>query len=203
MEFSLLYLIAYPDVQAKVHEELARVVGNRKPSLEDRDRLPYTQAFLQEATRFMPMGLLPPPRRASEDVTLKNGMVIPKNTQVTVMTFREANCIFTKEWHAFQVFNCFNTIHMDAGNFADPETFKPERFLDGNGDFVRSDKVILFGIGKRRCPGEILARAEYFLFLTHLIQTFQMKATGPVDFSTVPGLGFTPVPYDVVFVPRH
>lgn len=82
LEFSLLYLIAYPDVQAKVHEELARVVGNRKPRLEDRDRLPYTQAFLQEATRYMPMGLLPPPRRTSEDVRLKNGMLIPKNTQV-------------------------------------------------------------------------------------------------------------------------
>lgn len=127
------------------------------------------------------MGALPPARRATEDITLRNGIHIPKNAQV---------------------FNCFTAIHMDERNFDDPTTFKPERFFE-NGKFVKNEKVVLFGLGKRRCPGEILARAEYFLILTTLIQTFQMKATGPIDFTTVPGLGFTTQPYEVTFIQRN
>ena len=82
LEYTVLYLIAHPEIQAKVFEEINRVVGNRAPRLDDREGLPYTQAYLQEVARFCPMGLFPPPRRTTEDVRLKNGMVIPKDTQV-------------------------------------------------------------------------------------------------------------------------
>lgn len=82
LEFSLLYLIAYPDVQEKVYAEISEVVGNRKPSLQDREVMHYTRAFIEEVTRFMPSILLPLPRKCTEDFVLKNGMVIPKNTQV-------------------------------------------------------------------------------------------------------------------------
>ena len=51
-------------------------------------------------------------------------------------------------------------IHLDEKFFKDPLKFKPERFLDNNGKFVTNDKVMLFSVGKRRCPGEALARAE-------------------------------------------
>ena len=51
-------------------------------------------------------------------------------------------------------------IHLNDKFFEDPLKFKPERFLDINGKFVPSDKIMLFSIGKRRCPGEALARAQ-------------------------------------------
>ena len=74
--------MAYPDVQARVHEELERVVGQRRVSLKDREDLDYLSAFIQETTRIMPFALLPPSRRALDDVTLPNGMTIPKGAQV-------------------------------------------------------------------------------------------------------------------------
>ena len=93
---------------------------------------------------------------------------------------------------------------MDPGNFSDPETFKPERFIDrDSGKFIRHEKVILFGMGKRKCPGEILARADYFLFLTTLLQRFKLKAAGNVDMAVVPGLAFRISPLHVHLVPKN
>lgn len=92
---------------------------------------------------------------------------------------------------------------MDPANFDDPNTFRPERFIDkNNGKFAKSNKVIPFGVGVRRCPGETLARAELFLFLTNLVQAFQLRSHGPVDFSTVNGVMFTTVPFKVDFTQR-
>ena len=90
IEFSILYLITFPETQEKVHEELARVLGDRRPSLEDRDQLPYTMAFLAETARYMPMLMVPPSRTGPADVQLKNGMIIPKYTQVTIVQRRLA-----------------------------------------------------------------------------------------------------------------
>lgn len=103
-----------------------------------------------------------------------------------------------------QVYSCFLTVHMDKENFEDPKAFRPERFIDNEtGEFAKSEKIVAFGVGKRRCPGELLATSEYFIFLASLVQKFDMRAVEPVDFSTVPGHGFTPVPFKVNFVQRN
>ena len=49
----------------------------------------------------------------------------------------------------------------DKKNFADPEEFRPERFIRAaDGKFQADPKVTFFGFGHRRCPGEALARIE-------------------------------------------
>ena len=50
--------------------------------------------------------------------------------------------------------------HLSEKHFEEPMKFKPERFINSEGEFVPSDLIGFFGIGKRRCPGETLARAE-------------------------------------------
>ena len=52
---------------------------------------------------------------------------------------------------------------------SDALDFKPERFLK-NDQLIRDERVIPFSVGKRQCPGETLARAEIFLYLTTLLQ---------------------------------
>jgi methyl farnesoate epoxidase/farnesoate epoxidase len=37
---------------------------------------------------------------------------------------------------------------MDKKYWGDPEAFRPERFLDSNGKFVKPERVIPFGFGK-------------------------------------------------------
>lgn len=51
-------------------------------------------------------------------------------------------------------------IHTDEDLFKNHKQFRPERFLE---DINLEKKLIPFGIGKRSCPGESLARAELYL----------------------------------------
>lgn len=58
----------------------------------------------------------------------------------------------------------------DSG-FENPELFKPERYLKNN-KISLPDNFVPFGIGKHRCLGETLARANIFLFVSTLLQRF-------------------------------
>lgn len=51
---------------------------------------------------------------------------------------------------------------------------------EGGLDKELSEKVLLFGMGKRKCIGETIARLEVFLFLAILLQQ--------VEFSVPPGV---------------
>lgn len=53
-------------------------------------------------------------------------------------------------------------IHTDEDLFKDHTKFDPERFIENNN---LDKKLIPFGIGKRSCPGESLARAELYLVI--------------------------------------
>ncbi len=64
-------------------------------------------------------------------------------------------------------------VNHDADHFSDPDLFRPERFLDSEGRYRKDDRVLFFGVGKRRCVGELLAKAELFLFTTSLVQKFR------------------------------
>ena len=49
LRWAILYMIAFLDVQRKVHEEIDRVVGrNRLPKLSDKPDLPYTESVIHE-----------------------------------------------------------------------------------------------------------------------------------------------------------
>ncbi len=72
-------------------------------------------------------------------------------------------------------------VHFDETIFPEPDQFKPERFFDPVSlELKRIDEFNPFGLGKRACLGESLARQELFLILTALLQHF--------TFSPIPGL---------------
>ena len=78
----MLYMGRYPDVQARVHEELDNVVGQgRVPSLEDKPRLPFTEAVVMEIQRYasiVPQGVS---HTVQKEVTV-NGLTLPKDAMV-------------------------------------------------------------------------------------------------------------------------
>ncbi|KAM8804614.1 cytochrome P450 1A4-like [Eudromia elegans] len=165
LSWSLLYLAMYPDIQKRIQEELDRTIGQeRRPRLSDRNSLPYMEAFILEMFRhssFLPFTI---PHCTTKDTVL-NGFHVPKDC-----------CVFINQWQA----------NHDEKIWKDPSAFNPERFLSANGtkvDRTESDKVLIFGLGKRRCLGETIGRWEVFLFLSTLLQQLTFGLCGPVDAS--------------------
>uniref|UniRef100_A0A1I7UE21 Unspecific monooxygenase n=1 Tax=Caenorhabditis tropicalis TaxID=1561998 RepID=A0A1I7UE21_9PELO len=66
-------------------------------------------------------------------------------------------------------------IHVDEELFKRHTVFDPERFLREEG---LDKKLIPFGIGKRACLGESLAKAELFLVLGNLLLDYNLE---PID----------------------
>ncbi|KAL8196939.1 UNVERIFIED_CONTAM: hypothetical protein K2H54_002417 [Gekko kuhli] len=171
LSWCLAYLVVYPEIQKKIQGEIDETIGSeRKPRLSDRPLLPYTEAFIQEVFRhssFLPFTI---PHCTTRDTAL-NGYFIPKDM-----------CVFVNQWQ----------VNHDKDLWNDPSAFRPERFLTANGKEVNRDeceKVLVFGLGKRRCVGEAIGRSEVFLFLTTLLQELQFSVRDGVRVDMTPRYG--------------
>lgn len=82
VNWTLLLLASHPKIQAKLHEELDRVIGpNAPPTVEDRTWLPYIFACLAESIRCRTIG--PWDCRTWPPKTPKSGgYLIPAEAQV-------------------------------------------------------------------------------------------------------------------------
>ncbi|XP_009975988.1 PREDICTED: cytochrome P450 1A5-like [Tauraco erythrolophus] len=172
LSWSLMYLVTYPDIQKKIQQEIDQTIGQeRRPRLSDRGTLPYTEAFILEMFRhcsYLPFTL---PHSTTRDTVL-NGYYIPKD-----------RCVFVNQWQ----------VNHDEKLWKDPQTFNPERFLNAEGTEVNKvdgEKVLIFGLGKRRCIGEPIARWQIFLFLSTLLQQleFSVRDGKKVDMTQLYGL---------------
>ncbi|XP_046679618.1 probable cytochrome P450 304a1 isoform X2 [Homalodisca vitripennis] len=154
MGFAVEFLLLYPEVQAKVHEEIDRVVGHsRLPNLDDRKNMPYTEAVLREVMRRETLAPLTLPHRCLED-TYFHGYFIPKDATVLA-----------------SLYSC----NMDESVWENPFEFKPERHLDENGNIKKKDYSLQFGLGKHVCSGETYARQNMFLLFSTMLQNFSLE----------------------------
>ena len=166
--WGIYHLTKHPELQAKAHEEIDAIIGrDRQPCLTDRDACHYLEAIVQETHRVGSLGFLGVPRATSKDTTL-GPYKIPEGTQV---------------------FSFLHSILHDPEYWGDPETFRPERFLDEQGHFKQDERNIPFGLGKRRCLGKTLAQVELFLFLSGLLQAFEFSFPEEVP-NLKPTVGF-------------
>ncbi|VAH58819.1 unnamed protein product [Triticum turgidum subsp. durum] len=149
-------LVNHPDIQQKLREEIVAVLGAGVAVTEpDLERLPYLQSVVKETLRLrMAIPLLVPHMNLS-DAKLA-GYDIPAESKILVNAWFLAN---------------------DPKRWVRADEFRPERFLEeekaveahGN-DF----RFVPFGVGRRSCPGIILALPIIGITLGRLVQNFQL-----------------------------
>nr|XP_054930111.1 cytochrome P450 2C37-like [Dermacentor andersoni] len=186
LQWHVLNLADKPDtVQAGIRREIDEVVGKeRHPAWEDRNKMPYTMACIWEMYRWKTVSPLGVPRSAGED-TFFDEYYIPRGTTIS-----------PNVW----------AVHNDPTLWKEPSKFDPGRFLREDGSLIqpKPEYLIPFSIGKRMCPGEILASVEIFLYLTSLLQKYLILPEG----DKIHGLDSADIPpaelkkYKVRFVPR-
>ncbi|CAG9864107.1 unnamed protein product [Phyllotreta striolata] len=181
LDFAFLMMILYPEVQEKVRKCLEATFGDSEINYSDRKKVPYVEAVLCEVERYCHVTPICGPRRVLRDTKLED-YVIPKNTTVLISLY---------------------SVHHDKTYWKDPEKFRPERFLDSDGKLVYHDRFIPFGLGRRRCLGDQLARSCIFTFFAEIIKNYRIteypgsvKPTGV----PIPGITLTPEIYRAKFI---
>ncbi|XP_040290394.1 cytochrome P450 2F2-like [Bufo bufo] len=163
LKFMIMLIAHYPDVQAKVQQEIDEVTKSlRPPEFMDKPQMPYTNAVIHEIQRVLDFTPAPQFHAVTEDIKFR-GYTIPKGA--TVIPF-------------------LSSVLMDPSQWETPEVFNPGHFLDEDGQFRNRPAFMSFSAGKRVCLGENLARMELFLFFTSLLQKFTLTlppGTEPQD----------------------
>ncbi|XP_040295195.1 cytochrome P450 2K1-like isoform X1 [Bufo bufo] len=176
IRWGILLMMKYPEIQKKIQDEIkTHLKPGQLPAVEDRKKMPYTDAVIHEVQRFaniVPVNLSHAP---PTDVYFR-GYCIPKDTEVIPFLTSVLN---------------------DKTQWKTPYDFNPNHFLDKDGKFVRNDAFMPFSAGRRACAGESLARMELFLFFTGLLQAFTFYPPPGVskeDLILKPDVGFTLTP---------
>ncbi|GBE82456.1 Multifunctional cytochrome P450 monooxygenase af510 [Sparassis crispa] len=168
-----LTMVLHPEVYKKVQEEMDRVVGHsRLPDFDDRDSLPYLECVLKEVYRWnVPVPLGVPHQLMQDDEYC--GYHIPGDTMV-----------FPNIWAMSQ----------DPKFYPDPERFRPERFeeMDANTAELRDPWHIVFGFGRRICPGRRFADEAIWIAIANIVATLNIcKARDAHGEDVTPPLAFS------------
>ncbi|KAG1885123.1 cytochrome P450 [Suillus subluteus] len=146
----LMAAACFPEEQAKVQAELDAVIGmHRAPTFADQKSLPRLQAFISEALRWRP----PVPDGLAHQTIKDENYCIPAGTTV-----------YGNIW----------SICRDPDVFPEPDTFKPQRWIDGQGSLRDDIKSFVFGFGRRVCPGQHVANRSVFITALLILWAFKL-----------------------------
>ncbi|KIH55955.1 unspecific monooxygenase [Ancylostoma duodenale] len=151
LRWGTLFMAKHPNVQDKIRQEIFSVLGaDGRPSTSLRNRMPYTNAAIQEIQRYaniIPLNVI---HRTVKDTSVES-VPIPGDT-----------------------------LHVMAHSpvYKDAQEFRPERFLMDDGITPNKEAVeqlCPFSVGKRQCAGEGLAKVELFIGLITLLQNYKIE----------------------------
>ncbi|QRG68483.1 cytochrome P450 [Brevibacillus choshinensis] len=149
----IFYLLAtHPEVEKKLHDELATVLGGKLPTVEDLPQLTYTSLIVQETLRLYPAAWTIN-REVVEEVEIGGRMYQPGET------------LMMSQY----------VMHRDERFYENPNEFIPERFA---GDLLKQIPAYAyfpFGGGPRVCIGNNFALMEAALLLATIAQRYRMR----------------------------
>ncbi|KAJ4469249.1 cytochrome P450 [Lentinula aciculospora] len=152
-----LGVLSNPEALQKAQQELDRVLGaGTLPDFSHQEDLPYVTALVKEVLRWHDPAPISLTHRVTEEDVYK-GYRIPKGSYV--------------------VSNLWALMH-DPEVYTDPMDFKPERFLRPDGTLnpdIRDPRDVIFGIGRRYCPGRYAAYDFAWIAIASLLTVFNVK----------------------------
>jgi cytochrome P450 len=149
-----MHLLAkHPEIQERLHQEIASVVGDRLPGGSDVPRLEYTRRVFAEGLRwYPPVWVLT--RRVNRDLPVTGG------------SLPGGSIIFVSEW----------VVHHDPRWYSDPEGFDPDRFAPEATSARHEFAYFPFGAGYRGCVGSPFAWLEGVLLLALIVQRWRISS---------------------------
>ncbi|BET00584.1 cytochrome P450 [Nesidiocoris tenuis] len=182
--YAFLYLLHFPEWQHNLQKEIDSVVEpTEEVQMKHKINMKYTEIFLMELQRHANVTPTTVSHRASQDTEFM-GFLVPQDTVILANLY---------------------SLHMDKEHWKDPDVFRPERFLDADGGIINDPWLMPFGMGKRKCIGESLAKTSLFLFLTNILHKFTIS---PVPGRPIPslkgldGATISPQSFKCVFTPK-
>ncbi|MCX4246632.1 cytochrome P450 [Paraliomyxa miuraensis] len=147
------YLLAHhPEVEARLVEEVTRVLGDRPPRPEDVPELIYTRMVLFEVMRLYPP--VPAVPRIAIDDDEFDGVRVRAGENTNVVPF---------------------VTHRHPEFWTHPDVFDPQRFHPSRIDAIEPYAYLPFLRGRRACLGEHFAMLEGVVSLAMLVRRFHLE----------------------------
>lgn len=147
------YLLSqHPEAEARLHEEVDEVLGDRDPTYDDISRMEYVRAVLLEAMRLYPPVHTYSRQCVSDDVI--RGERVPTGALVVI-----------SPW----------IIQRHKKIWENPDKFQPERFLGEHGRPYRRFDYIPFSAGPRTCLGLNFAMTEMGVAVSMISQRYRLR----------------------------
>jgi cytochrome P450 len=160
LTWTWLLLSQHPAAEARLHQELDRVLGGRIPAYTDLAALTYTRQVIQESLRLYPPVYTVTRRAVADDEV--GGHRIRRGDNVVIPV------------HA---------LHRMPAYWDSPEEFCPERFDAGRLTRIQRQAYAPFSQGQRKCMGANLATTELAAALATACQRVRLRlvAGHPVE----------------------
>ena len=152
LSWTWFMLSQHPEVEARLHAELDEVLGGRKPTVEDVQRLVYTRQVIDETLR-----LYSPVAVTARDVVGQDeidGYTIPAGSMVMIAPY---------------------LTHRHPEFWERPLEFNPDHFTPEQVESRPRYAYYPFGAGQRVCIGSHFALLEATLVLAEAAQCFKLR----------------------------
>ncbi|KDN34391.1 hypothetical protein RSAG8_12524, partial [Rhizoctonia solani AG-8 WAC10335] len=163
-------MLHYPEAQKLAQKEIDEVLGkDRLPTFADRASLPYVEALYKEVMRWQPLSPAGVPHKLGSELDDEyKGMRVPANAMVIANIWCMAR---------------------DPAVYQHPETFNPSRFVGS--DTEPDPEDVVFGFGRRRCPGVAVAQTSVWLSIALTLAAFNVTPlTGEDGKPVLPSLEY-------------